>query len=97
MKNVEAVLHNLKINTSSKWNIAFQGVEFKGNQALVNMEIDGAKSQFSVPCGSRKTGEYNKYMIKTAYQSELLNELLLSHSVGDFCIIGKFNFSINSA
>uniref|UniRef100_A0A2A4JAX2 von Willebrand factor A domain-containing protein 8 n=1 Tax=Heliothis virescens TaxID=7102 RepID=A0A2A4JAX2_HELVI len=88
VKNVEAVLHNLSVNTRPNWNISLQGVDIKGNQALVTMEINGAKSQFSVPYGGRKQGVEDRRVVKTAYQSELLNELLLSHSVGDFCIIG---------
>ncbi|KAH9643451.1 hypothetical protein HF086_002570 [Spodoptera exigua] len=52
------------------------------------MEMNGAKSQFSVPHGGRVQGVENRHIVKTAYQSELLNELMLSHSVGDFCIIG---------
>ncbi|XP_063891843.1 von Willebrand factor A domain-containing protein 8 [Helicoverpa armigera] len=88
VKNVEAVLHNLSVNTRPKWNISLQGVDIKGNHALVAMEINGAKSEFSVPYGGRKQGVEDRRVVKTAYQSELLNELLLSHSVGDFCIIG---------
>ncbi|XP_047029984.1 von Willebrand factor A domain-containing protein 8 [Helicoverpa zea] len=88
VKNVEAVLHNLSVNTKPKWNISLQGVDIKGNHALVAMEINGAKSEFSVPYGGRKQGVEDRRVVKTAYQSELLNELLLSHSVGDFCIIG---------
>ena len=88
VKNVEAVLHNLKINTGKNWNIFLQEVKTEGNQALVAMEIDGAKSQFAVPYGGRKQGVEDRRVVKTEYQSELLNELLLSHSVGDLCIIG---------
>lgn len=89
VKNVEAVLHNLSINTGSNWKINLKDVEIKGSQALVSMEIDGAKSQFSVPFGGRIQGVEDRRVVKTEYQTELLNELLLSHSVGDFCIIGK--------
>ncbi|KAM3957572.1 von Willebrand factor A domain-containing protein c12.2 [Aphomia sociella] len=89
IKSVKAVLDNLKIDTNPNWNISMQGVQFKENQALVTMDINGAKSQFSVACGSRsKKGIEDKRIVKTAYQSQLLNELLLSHSVADFCIVG---------
>ncbi|KAI8437077.1 hypothetical protein MSG28_010437 [Choristoneura fumiferana] len=88
IKNAEAVLHNLKIDTSPRWSISLQGVEFTGKEALLTMEINGGKSQFSVPCGGSKRGREEKGVVKTAFQSELLNELLLSHSVGDFCIVG---------
>ncbi|KOB75074.1 Uncharacterized protein OBRU01_08133, partial [Operophtera brumata] len=88
IKNVEAVLSNLKIDTDPKFDIALHGVYFKENQALVNMEINGVKSQFGVPCGTSKRGVEAKGIVKTDYQSQLLNELLLSHSVGDFCIVG---------
>ncbi|CAH0692016.1 unnamed protein product [Spodoptera exigua] len=88
VKNVEAVLHNLKINTNPKWEISLKDIQVNGNQALVTMEMNGAKSQFSVPHGGRVQGVENRHIVKTAYQSELLNELMLSHSVGDFCIIG---------
>ncbi|KAJ0176447.1 hypothetical protein K1T71_007626 [Dendrolimus kikuchii] len=88
IKNVQGVLHNLKIESSPKLNISLQGVVFKGNQALVTMELNGSQSQFGVPVGISKRGMENKEIIKTDYQSQLLNELLLSHSIGDFCIIG---------
>lgn len=89
-KNVEAVLHNLKIDTSPKWDISSKGIDFKGNKAEVTMEINGVKSQFWMPCGERKTAVREKGIVKTAYQSQLLNELMLSHSVGDLCIIGEY-------
>lgn len=90
IKNVEAVLHNLKIDTAPNFDIALHSVDFKENQALVHMEVNGTKSQFGVPCGTSKRGMEAKGIVKTDYQSQLLNELLLSHSVGDFCIVGKF-------
>ncbi|XP_053609608.1 von Willebrand factor A domain-containing protein 8 [Plodia interpunctella] len=89
IKNVEAVLHNLKIETEPNWSIITHGIEPKGNQALVNMEVNGVKSQFGVPCGERRRrGIEDKKFVKTDYQSGMLNEVLLSHSVGDFCIVG---------
>ncbi|XP_034832345.1 von Willebrand factor A domain-containing protein 8 [Maniola hyperantus] len=88
IKNVEAILHNLKINTEPKWNIALKGVEFTGKQALVNIEINGKASQFAVACGERKSKSEKKGFVKTEYQTQLLNELMLSHSVGDFCVVG---------
>ncbi|XP_075977606.1 von Willebrand factor A domain-containing protein c12.2 [Anticarsia gemmatalis] len=88
IKNVEAVLHNLKINTGPKFQAVAKGIEFKGNKAEVTMEINDVKSQFCVPCGGGKTAVRDKGIVKTAYQSQLLNELMISHSVGDFCIIG---------
>lgn len=66
-----------------------QGVEFKGNQALATVEVNGVMSQFGVQVGASKRGIENKHIVKTDYQSQLLNDLLLSHSVGDFCIIGE--------
>jgi hypothetical protein len=90
VKNVDIVLKNLKIKVNPKWDTLLHGVEYNGNHALVNMEVNGVKSQFDVPCGQRsKKGLEERGVVKTAYQSELLNELLLSHSVGDFCIVGK--------
>ncbi|XP_045483883.1 von Willebrand factor A domain-containing protein 8 [Pieris rapae] len=87
-KNVETVLDNLNIETKPKWNISLQCVEVKEKQALVSMEINGAKSEFTVPCGDRRSRREEKGIVKTEYQSRLLNELLLSHSAGDFCVIG---------
>ncbi|CAH0398204.1 unnamed protein product [Chilo suppressalis] len=89
VKNVEVVLKNLKIDTAPKWDISLKGVEYTGDQAVVSMKINGAKSQFPVPCGGRAKNEMDaRRVVKTAYQTELLNELLLSHSVGDFCVVG---------
>ncbi|XP_028166963.1 von Willebrand factor A domain-containing protein 8-like [Ostrinia furnacalis] len=88
-KNVEAVLKNLNLDIKPKCDTVLRGVEYKGNEALVTMDVNGIKSQFGVPCGGRsQKGLREKGVVKTAYQSELLNELLLSHSVGDFCIVG---------
>ncbi|CAG4971078.1 unnamed protein product [Colias eurytheme] len=88
IKNVEAVLHNLKMDMKPKWNISLLDIEVKGKEAIVSIKMNGSKSQFSVPCGERKSKREEKGIIKTDYQSLLLNELLLSHSVGDFCIVG---------
>ncbi|CAK1551283.1 unnamed protein product, partial [Leptosia nina] len=87
-KNVETVLDNLRIDSKPKWSISLQGVEFKEKQALLSMEVNGSRSEFAVPCGERRTKREEKGIVKTEYQSRLLNELLLSHSVGDFCIVG---------
>ncbi|XP_059052100.1 von Willebrand factor A domain-containing protein 8 [Achroia grisella] len=89
IRNVKAVLSNLKVDTESQWNISMQGIEFKENEASVTIQINGHKSQFGVACGVRsKKGIDDKRIVKTAYQSQLLCEILLSHSVGDFCIVG---------
>ncbi|KAL4703226.1 hypothetical protein ACJJTC_012985 [Scirpophaga incertulas] len=89
IRNVQAVLNNLNVDTNAKWCTTLQGIEYNENQALVSLEVNGAKSQFAVPCGVRsKKGLDERGVVKTAYQSELLNELLLSHSVADFCIVG---------
>lgn len=90
------MLNNLHIETKPKWNISLQGVEIKGKQALVSMQINGGKSVFTVPCGDRRVKREEKGIVKTEYQSRLLNELLLSHSTADFCIVGKFFVSITS-
>ncbi|XP_061716491.1 von Willebrand factor A domain-containing protein 8 [Cydia pomonella] len=87
IKNAEAVLLNLKIDTAPQWSISLKDIQFKEN-ALLTMDINGVTSQFAVPCGEGKKGREEKGVVKTAFQSELLNELLLSHSVGDFCIVG---------
>ncbi|XP_039753023.1 von Willebrand factor A domain-containing protein 8 [Pararge aegeria] len=88
IKNVEAVLHNLNIDTKPKWNISLRGIELTENQAVVNMDINGKVSQFGVACGGRKSKSEMRGFVKTEYQALLLNELLLSHSVGDFCVVG---------
>lgn len=92
VKNVQGVLHNLNVNTKPKWDISFGGIKYdKTNSAVVSLVVNGQKSEFRVPTGGGKTGVLEKKVVKTAYQSELLNELLLSHSVADFCIVGKCN------
>lgn len=53
------------------------------------MDINSQTSQFSVNIGDRKSKSEKKGFVKTEYQTQLLNEILLSHSVGDFCIIGR--------
>lgn len=54
------------------------------------MEINGKTSQFSVACGERRSKSEKKGFVKTEFQTQLLNELLLSHSVGDFCVVGTY-------
>lgn len=88
VKSVEGVLQNLQMDTKPICKTTLQGVEFKGSEALVNMEMDGAKAEFCVPRGGRQTGRERKGVVKTAYQSRLLIELLMTHSVADFCVIG---------
>ncbi|KAI5635774.1 AAA domain (dynein-related subfamily) domain-containing protein [Phthorimaea operculella] len=88
IKNVEGVLHNLNIHTAPKWSIALKDIQYRENQALLTMEVNGKDSQFAVPCGGRLKGKEEKGVVKTSFQSEILNELLLSHSVGDFCVVG---------
>ena len=90
IKNVEGVLNNLNIETNPQWRIALSNIEVKRGQAVVNMNINGEESQFGVPCGEKTSKTQRKGFVKTEYQTQLLNELLLSHSVGDFCIVGKF-------
>lgn len=90
IKNVEGVLHNLNIETKPQWRIALKNLEISREQAVVNMEINGEPSQFLVSCGGKASKTEKKGFVKTEYQAQLLNETLLSHSVGDFCIVGKF-------
>ncbi|CAH2048800.1 unnamed protein product, partial [Iphiclides podalirius] len=88
VKNVHGVLHNLSVDTESKCAVALRGVEFTENEALATLEINGAKSQFGVTSGASSYRRAEKGYVRTEYQSELLSELLLSHSVADFCIVG---------
>lgn len=52
--------------------------------------MNGKTSQFCVACGERRSKSEKKGFVKTEFQSQLLNELLLSHSVGDFCVVGTY-------
>ncbi|KPJ19943.1 Uncharacterized protein KIAA0564-like [Papilio machaon] len=88
VKNVHGVLQNLNVDTKPQCTISLCGMEFEGKQAKVTLDVNGSKSQFGVACGESKYIREEKGFVKTDYQSELLNELLLSHNVGDFCIIG---------
>ncbi|KAG7308434.1 hypothetical protein JYU34_005640 [Plutella xylostella] len=88
VRNVEAVLHNLKVNTKPKCHMSLAGIKYEGERALVTMDVNGQKSEFAVATGDRKPGGFAQKVVKTAYQSELLNELLISHSVADFCVVG---------
>lgn len=90
IKHVEGVLHNLKINTGKETDFSLLDVKgVKPNEALVTMNIKDVQSRFPVPCGGRPLSvEQRGDFVKTAYQSELLAELMISHSVSDFCIVG---------
>lgn len=70
--------------------MSLAGIKYEGERALVTMDVNGQKSEFAVATGDRKPGGFAQKVVKTAYQSELLNELLISHSVADFCVVGEF-------
>ncbi|KPI95707.1 Uncharacterized protein KIAA0564-like [Papilio xuthus] len=88
IKNVHGVLQNLNVDPKPQCSISLSEMEFTGEQAKVTLDVNGIKSQFGVACGESKYIREQKGFVKTDYQSQLLNELLLSHSVGDFCIVG---------
>ncbi|VVC90828.1 unnamed protein product [Leptidea sinapis] len=88
IRNVESVLQNLKIDLKPTCHINLHGVQLKENEATFDIEVNSNKAQFPVPCGGRRVRRNAKAFVETQYQTQLLNELLLSHSVADFCVIG---------
>ncbi|GBP05227.1 von Willebrand factor A domain-containing protein 8 [Eumeta japonica] len=90
VRNVKVILNNLKIDMNVKNECTLSNVSgVTGNKALATVKIDGVTRQFPVPCGDRnKSIPLPKNLVETAYQSGLLAEFMMSHGVGDFCIVG---------
>ncbi|XP_041978858.1 von Willebrand factor A domain-containing protein 8 [Aricia agestis] len=88
VKNVKDIFANLNVDTEEKCNIVLKDIKRKENKADVVLEVNGVKSELTVPCGRRREQKAAKKFVRTDFQTQLLNELLLSHSVGDFCIVG---------
>ncbi|GFG34443.1 hypothetical protein Cfor_05032 [Coptotermes formosanus] len=57
--------------------------------AQVSMNCNGQQAHFQVVCGMGERTPATTGFIQTSYQEQLLAELLQSHLVGDFCIIGS--------
>ncbi|XP_021936474.1 von Willebrand factor A domain-containing protein 8 isoform X2 [Zootermopsis nevadensis] len=56
--------------------------------AQVRINYNGQQAQFQVVCGTGERASSSTGFIETSYQEQLLAQLLQSHLVGDFCIIG---------
>ena len=86
---VNSLFDSLKINVpkySRKQKVS--NIEFDGNQAKVTLEIaKGESTSFMVPCGDKARVAPQKF-ITTAYQDNILAEMMQSHASGDFCLIG---------
>lgn len=75
--------------------------EVKSQQKIVSVDCDASKMiakvqigagvsafQFAVPCGGNAKTPKDYPFIDTDYQNNLLADLIQSHAVGDFCLIG---------
>ena len=64
--------------------------EASNDQGIVNVKIGQQTHSVSVPMGNNAKSSSDGKYVEIAFHESLMAELLLSHAVHDFCIIGKF-------
>ena len=70
--------------------LAVDSVSFSSstpNKALVNLQAGKSLHSVTVPCGGTASLSSPGH-VETAYHSWLLSDLILSHSLGDICLVG---------
>merc|ERR1719187_93353 len=70
--------------------LAVDSVSFSSstpNKALVNLQSGKSLHSVTVPCGGTASLSSPGH-VETAYHSWLLSDLILSHSLGDICLVG---------
>ncbi|PNF24076.1 hypothetical protein B7P43_G04705 [Cryptotermes secundus] len=90
-QSVEGLLATFNLQTVKK-NIStsIQHVipNSQDHSAQVRMNYNNQQQQFQVECGIGERAPSVANFIQTTYQEQLLAQLLQSHLIGDFCIIG---------
>ena len=64
------------------------------NSSKIQVKVGKKIHEIEMPVGhhfTKKEGTMRTSYVETSYHESLMGELLLSHSVHDFCIIGKKN------
>lgn len=88
VQSVENILETFNVgnkNTGTRISAVERKTPFTANITFCFNKIE---STVEVPCGSGPLNGELKNFISMYYHEDLLSELLQSHSVGDFCIIG---------
>ncbi|XP_066993811.2 von Willebrand factor A domain-containing protein 8 [Anabrus simplex] len=90
---VESVLNNfqlLRAKDQPPPRLSLQDVvpEKSIGSAQVRVTYETQDTALKVPCGSGERSSSTSKYVPTAYQERLLVELMLSHQLGDMCIIG---------
>ncbi|CAF3738770.1 unnamed protein product [Rotaria sordida] len=57
-------------------------------KAIVDYEINGKKYQITVPAHDTSLPITSPTFISTSYHDQLLSDLILSHAIGDICLVG---------
>ncbi|PSN51375.1 von Willebrand factor A domain-containing protein 8, partial [Blattella germanica] len=90
-QSVEDLLSTFHLETKKgKSSAEIQNIAIvsKENGAEVKINYNGQQGNFQVACGLGERVPTSAGFVQTPYQEELLVQLLQSHLVGDFCIIG---------
>ena len=86
---VEHILKNLsikeKLDDSNKKIIQ---VNRQNTQAIVDIELNGKQRQLTVPAHDTVSPIPPPVFINTPYHDRLLADLMLSHAIGDLCLVG---------
>lgn len=57
-------------------------------QANVKVKAALKEMNFEVPCGDSPSSSSSSCFVSTPFHDDLLSDLLISHSAGDFCVVG---------
>ncbi|UJR36210.1 hypothetical protein I4U23_028942 [Adineta vaga] len=63
-------------------------IDRQETQATVSYEMNGKQYKISVPAHDSSSTMIPPTFIKTSYHDQLLSDLMLSHSIGDICLVG---------
>lgn len=91
ISNVHSLMKSLQINherDSPKQKIVSINKIQDSNQSLVKILVGKKIVEIAVPSGSKRTNEQLNEFVETDYQNNLLSDIIQSHAVGDFCLIG---------
>ncbi|XP_069677328.1 von Willebrand factor A domain-containing protein 8 isoform X2 [Periplaneta americana] len=90
-QSVEGLLTTFHLQTSKdQGSASIQDVTLATQDHVggVRMNYNGQQADFQVVCGAGERLSLPGGFIQTKYQEQLLAQLLQSHLVGDFCVIG---------
>ncbi|CAF1089222.1 unnamed protein product, partial [Didymodactylos carnosus] len=87
-QGINDIYKKLSINSNIIHNRRVKSIKIENSVAQVNLEIDGKEHQIKVSAGTSVTSSLPNF-IMTPYHENLLADLILSHAVGDICLVGS--------